>query len=449
MLINPELKRYIWQDFSAHKLIIAPLVIGLIAYIEYLFNPSSLIDTPLYLAYFFILLWGTRNASDAVIQEVNNSTWDFQRQSTLSPWALTWGKLLGSSLYSWYCAGLCFFILALQKDSAYFIQMGSLLIGGLLGQSIALLSSLPSIRNIHREKNLKSFKYFILGAVCGYLTTALIIWDSTDQTTLAWHGLNIATNTFHLISMLIFLGWSILGLYRAISQELQYKAFPWIWLVFNGYFIIYFSGFDYHFAQSGFDFLNKFRFNLSFMPFYLAFTAAIFLNYVALLFDDLSPIRYRKFFTRIGEKNLSESLQQLPWWTLSFACCVITALLAAIQPDPISPLPENFSLLAFIFNTVLFMLRDTLLFHYFSFTRKQSHVLGNVLLYLFILYVLLPVLGNLLHIKWHYLFLPGVSYPYATTLSALAQCGFLIWLCWQKWQKIWQGLYITHTNSAH
>ncbi len=109
MILNPELRRNIWLDFTYHRMLITPIVVILITYIFYVMGSLQTTSSiTFYLACIFIFLWGTKRASETVIEEVCNNTWDFQRQSSLLPWTMTWGKLIGSTLYSWYGVLICF-----------------------------------------------------------------------------------------------------------------------------------------------------------------------------------------------------------------------------------------------------------------------------------------------------------------------------------------------------
>ena len=52
-------------------------------------------------------LWGTRRAVNVLADEIAAGTWDGQRMSSIGPWTMAWGKLLGGTAYVWYCALLC------------------------------------------------------------------------------------------------------------------------------------------------------------------------------------------------------------------------------------------------------------------------------------------------------------------------------------------------------
>lgn len=50
------------------------------------------------------MIWGIARHRRIGAGEIADRTWDFQRLSALTPWSMTWGKLLGASSLAWLCA---------------------------------------------------------------------------------------------------------------------------------------------------------------------------------------------------------------------------------------------------------------------------------------------------------------------------------------------------------
>lgn len=460
MIFNPELRRNIWLDFTAHRLILTPIVVGLIAYTIYLLTSRSVsASTAFNLACFFIFLWGTKNASEAVIEEVNNSTWDFQRQSTISPWSMTLGKLIGSTLFSWYAAVICLSIyLFLSTNGENAFSMYSLManqlsplqsimilvIGGLFTQALVLLLSMQVLEQIRRSHTNKTFRYFLSGTILGIIVTNIcFITVKHGQLTLLWHNIAFAQGIFAVSSLLIFLAWAIIGLERTFCKELQYQNIPWVWFAFNLYCILYFSGFvptnyfkfpNYH-AQGIQDLEQAF----SQAPYYIGFMVAQILTYFALFTDTLNSVRYKKLFSRFKEKNIKETLQQLPWWPISLLLTMILGLLATTFSHFSENFLQIFSPGIFILTSVLFLLRDLVLFHYFYFGKQPQKALGTIILYLFILYMLIPLLLSALSLQsWLPLFLPSAGqHTLFALISVLAQIAFLVGLTGERWKEVW------------
>jgi len=109
--VNPELQRNLWLEFSLHRLVVMPCVLALLFLCAALgTQPNSDVGVTTTGLLLFIGLagfWGARRAADAVTEEFRGKTWDGQRMSALGPWAMTWGKLVGSTSYAWYGALMC------------------------------------------------------------------------------------------------------------------------------------------------------------------------------------------------------------------------------------------------------------------------------------------------------------------------------------------------------
>ena len=104
MISNPEFKRHLWQEISAHRLIAMPAILFLLLVtvsISANNNALNALRAPAFTLFVVIvLMWGTRNVSACLIDEWRDQTWDQQRMSALSPWRMTWGKLLGATIFA-------------------------------------------------------------------------------------------------------------------------------------------------------------------------------------------------------------------------------------------------------------------------------------------------------------------------------------------------------------
>jgi len=108
---NPEFIRNLWLEFTLHRVLVMPAIVGILFLLMYLVNGQKLDSaTAVSAAILFcsiIFIWGTRVASESVIQEINASTWDTQRMSAMGPWSMAWGKLFGSTVFVWYGGFIC------------------------------------------------------------------------------------------------------------------------------------------------------------------------------------------------------------------------------------------------------------------------------------------------------------------------------------------------------
>ncbi|HEU0264151.1 MAG TPA: hypothetical protein VFR01_00325, partial [Geobacterales bacterium] len=100
MLRNPEFRRNLWLEMTPYRLVGMPLVLAPLFYLVGKindFDSKSLVGTAVSLYFILAILWGTRLASEAVLSEIRDQTWDSQRLSAISPWQMTWGKLFGAT----------------------------------------------------------------------------------------------------------------------------------------------------------------------------------------------------------------------------------------------------------------------------------------------------------------------------------------------------------------
>ena len=116
--MNPEFQRNTWLEINLNRLIAMPVGLFLIFAIVYWSNDSVLGEgvalTAIWSFIIIAVLWGSRLASVSVIEEVRERTWDTQLMSAMGPWSMTWGKLFGSTSYSWYGSLLCLAVFAIS-----------------------------------------------------------------------------------------------------------------------------------------------------------------------------------------------------------------------------------------------------------------------------------------------------------------------------------------------
>ena len=109
---NPEFRRNLWLELSLHRLVVTPIVLGVIFTIAYLGTATigahpgddrpfeSLTNVARWTYFAIVFLLGGRLACASVIRECRDRTWDGQRMSALGPWAMTWAKLFGSTAFA-------------------------------------------------------------------------------------------------------------------------------------------------------------------------------------------------------------------------------------------------------------------------------------------------------------------------------------------------------------
>src|SRR5215510_3127986 len=97
-----ELQRNLWLELTARRTVQMIVVIVLILLTANVTPFVRVGDVAQYLFLGIVVLWGTRNAAQAVVGEIRERTWDFQRLSALTPFQMTVGKLFGATSYVWF-----------------------------------------------------------------------------------------------------------------------------------------------------------------------------------------------------------------------------------------------------------------------------------------------------------------------------------------------------------
>ena len=149
MSLNPEFRRNLWLELTPQRLILMPIVLGLIFAIGAQFDKHSDAAIALTANLVFgvlVVLWGCRRAAASVAGEVREGTWDWQRMSAITPWTMAWGKLLGSTAFVWYGGIICLAALAYAyagraAPSSIAIFVASTAMAGLIGHCVSLSAS--------------------------------------------------------------------------------------------------------------------------------------------------------------------------------------------------------------------------------------------------------------------------------------------------------------------
>lgn len=457
ILNNAELKRNLWLDFSLQRVCLSILIITLLCYIiavSISYQAGAYVAYAL--AYFFLFLWGNKNSSDCVIGEFNQNTWDFQRQSAQTPFEMSLGKLIGSTAFAWYCTFISIFIycyLSIISSTAthsinnIFLKQGShsliyevsiLILCGLFTHSFALLLSLQVIAKSRYDKKIESFRYFIIAFIVGNIFYHSVSTLSNVGETVQWFQYHFNANYFSFTSLLLFLLWSLIGTYRSFSKELQYAQIPWVWSIFNVFFILYVSG-AFSFSEIPYAKINTIRDLEIFFksaPTYAALMSALILGYSAIAVDNLSYVKYKKFFYHIKNKQYLETLQNTPLWNISLLGVVVTSIIVLFNPFPTTEYTESFSSSVLVITIVCFFIRDILLIHYITF-KQSKRIIATFVLYLFLLYILIPIVLRIVQL---YDFLPLLipSYGSNNFIAFIGISGQLIligYLVWNKYQQ--------------
>jgi hypothetical protein len=427
--MNPELLRNLWLEASPFRLaLIAGLL--LLVFAAGGVAPAHLMTVPgaaLALYWFFAVLWGTRSAALSVVAEIRERTWDGQKLSSIGPWTMVWGKLFGATAANWFGALVCLpFILApvWQDDGvgAALLYGVILLSLGVFAQAVALLSSLTLIYRQTGNWRLDTFLCQVagIGAAFAYysLWSSIRAFEKSGTATLFWWGHEFTLGSFHLVSLLLFLGWALIGCWRAMRSELRFANGPYVWLAYLAYVAIYSAGFE---SVIGAKLQGQFEVPAGSIPLALAGISLMALTYGMAFLEPKDPVRLRWMGDQVSNGRWYRAFLAADCWMLSYAVTLTAGLgLAALWAG--AP-PAALAVLAMLG----FMTRDICIFllgRMFAGPKGDFAALGI----LAALYLLLPTL--LWRANAAFLLIPG---PHADSLLSVVAAwlqgfGFCFWV---------------------
>jgi hypothetical protein len=390
--VNPELRRNLWLEIGTQRLVAMPVVLVLVFALAYLLADTvadgwHAVAVSAAVAYgFATLLWGTHMAGDAVLGEVATRTWDWQRMSSIGPWTMTWGKLFGSTAYAWYGATICLpiFVFASLDDPKIDTSwwLGMLLAAAVLAHAVGLIWSLLLTRNQGARGQLgqrRSSAYLLL------LLILLVVlpWISGPFQELAtWYGRVETGRGFALVSLALFAGWAVVGAYRLMRIELQFRNRPWVWLGFCAFLMGYFAGF----VPVG-------------MRLFTGYSIAMLLTLVAAFTTPRDLLQLRRLGRAVEGRDLATVLQQTPPWLSSLLLAGLVGMAVLVTPTVICQGPfciDGFALESLVVIAMFFLLRDLGILWLVSLGGRSRRPELAAVVYLIVLYSILPgVMGAL------------------------------------------------------
>jgi hypothetical protein len=450
--MNPELLRNLWLQFSPERLIAAPLILGAAFALAAFATDGSweVVARAASGGYLVIAyLWGTRRAVNVLADEIAAGTWDGQRMSSIGPWTMAWGKLLGGTAYVWYCALLCLaaYVAGMVETGhqhELLISVPLKITGALLAQAVALVLALLLVGK-GRRLSRRSLAFAQGGALfIGLFGVSSVVLPTLTESfgfgvaqAVAWFGIEFSADQFTLLTQVLFLGWAVVAAYRLMAGELQLRQRPWVWLSFSLFLIAYSQGFLLLGPDAGLS-----------LRFFSALLVAVPLYYLAMFAQTNDVIRYRWLLHHVRGGTWRNALSLLPLWMPSLALAAGLAVVVAVltrdevgiltggEAVPRMLIGETWSGgIATAIALILFMLRDLGIVLLLNFGKRPKAPDLAAVLYLIVLYGVCGGLvaavgaGSLLP-----LFLPGVgNNAVVVVLAPLVQVILVAALLQRRW----------------
>lgn len=424
---NPEFRRHLWLELTPHRLVGMPAVLAGIFYLAYLSgrlqggSQVSYVAMGVFVALAY--LWGTRQATESVLTEIRDRTWDWQRLSAIDPWALTWGKLFGSTVYTWYGGLIClvvYGVTATDVPAAQVLKTIALLAcGALFCHSLGLLSSLQAIAKERRPPRSFSSAFLILALFVVFP----LIQAAFQNGTVPWYGHDVATIDFILGSLVCFTTWTVVGVYCLIRAELKFRTPPLAWPAFTLFFMVWTGGV----AAGG---KNESAGLLA------AFVAACGLTYLMIFLERKDPVAFRRLLQAVDSGPRQRLLAQLPCWALTLPFVLAAAALLLLFPPQLAGNAPLWTSRALVVTMTAFVGRDVSLVLFLNLGDRPKRADLIALLWLLLLYGLIPAIVNLLGFDpATALFWPSTGHPLVSVVAALAQMAGGWGLTLRRWQQ--------------
>ena len=366
--MNPEFERNLWLEASPRRLFGLAVALGLIYAATRLVSGGD--SHGLLVALFTVGLcvfaacggiWAARAAGGSVLDEIRGRTWEFQRLSALTPWAMTWGKLFGAGSLAWL--GAASGIVAVGLTTAAMASPGDALavVAGMIGlilflQGCAMGAALVGVRKARAEGRVATGGAVLMGVVGGLvLLNALANHLPIHGQSWSGGGLNLFSRApvtfwgqvlsglpFAALSLCLFAGWAVVGAWRLMRLELQLRNSPWIWVAF----LLFAGAWRAGLAASETGILGQ-----------VLTAGAVFaaLAYASAFVEPADPVRLRRFAAAVGRGELMEAANLAPAVVFALKLALLCGLVAVVTPRPVlGDMPYPTTVVA----ALVFMVRD-------------------------------------------------------------------------------------------
>ncbi|QUD87512.1 hypothetical protein [Phenylobacterium montanum] len=433
--MNPEFERNLWLELTPRRQVGLALTLGLILGAAWMLGHGephklaaamSATGFAIYIA--CGLIWTARAAGGSVLEEIRGRTWDFQRLSAISPWAMTWGKLFGAAGLAWIGALVGLFVGGAALAQLVDTSDAALLVLGLLAmtvffQACAMGAALVGVRKARAEGRVATGGAVLVGVLGGlFLLSSLSqhlpgagrhwaghMGQASPHAPINVWGQEIDGALFAAASAWLFAAWAVVGAWRLMRLELQMKNSPWTWLAFLVFAAVWRAGLA-----------NPLEGGLG-----RALAGGVVLaglTYAAAFVEPADPVRLRRFWAALHAGRLGEAVGGAPAALFALALTVLAAIAAMALPrGDVGQPPAPIAILA----ALVFLIRDLGVITFFRFGPQPSRGDLSTVIALVLLYAVGAVIDQTLGARVGVvLFSPLLTYaPLSILVSGVVQAA--------------------------
>lgn len=441
--VNPEFQRNAWIELTPYKLITTPLVMIALLYLGYLTGDdiSTVMRWAVGLFTLLTIVYGAYLAGDSLADEVQEHTWPLQRLTALSPWTLTWGKILGGTLFAWYMGIWCLLAIIIAPwlsnnvDSELILHaqpgLSILYLIGIaaLFHTAAVLASITQLEKTHSLIKRTIFVPIIALMLASMYAPFVLQKLPAEGTNVYWYFLSIPAFLFATASIYLHLAWFLCAAYMLMRTELQFVNTIWVWLAFLSFESLYWIGFTFAPSLDRFSpfalYDAQLQLPLMSVRLGIVFVLCYFFAYVMAAVENINVIEIRNALRSKIAGHLTLISNILPRWVPTFLLTLLFGIALLISIAVETELDSK--IVTLVFALIAFMLRDIGLFVFFDLAGKKRHV-TTAAVYLFLLYVIIPTILKLLHLSFLLtIFYPRPDYPFIYALAAPIIQAAVVW----------------------
>lgn len=391
MELNPEFRRNLWQELTPYRLAGMPLILAAVFYLAFVSDDnrlaSAVASSATGLFFLITMIWGTKLASETVMNEIREHTWDGQRMSALTPWQLVWGKLFGSTAYTWYGAAICLLVYYLAVPDRTMLQAAEtalvLLCAGIMAHAVSMLASLIVIQKERKFNKSQTAAILLLGIMAAVPFFSMVLGRASKVT---WHGGSYDDLDFLLGTVGAYALWAVIGLYQLMRRELQMNNIPIAWYGFVLFLMIYSCGFFPATAQH-----SKDLFAVASPALLSAWFVAIAVTYFMAFAERKDQLSLQQLLRLATAGDSRRFLERAPRWLLTLPVIALTGILLVITAVG-SPEDATLKIAAFVIAGCCFLGRDLGIMLFCNLAKANRRADLLTIVYLVMLYGIIPAI---------------------------------------------------------
>lgn len=339
--MNPEIRKNIWLELSITR--VAALLGAYLVILASILNSRHPLDSYgsfACMALVAFMLFAFVRCSASVATEVQDNTWDFQRMSSVGAWELTLGKIVGAPIFATWGAVIAFVLILLvmiAQGTAFGIVCRLIIIlpsAFIFMCAAGVGRSLLAAQEMRGQRRVKANTGGVAMVLVLFLLTGPIVAltrilgenlsksDGLSTAHIIWWGIEFLAFDFITLSVVLFTLWSVLGAYRLMRSELQFKQPPTAWILFCSFLWFYLTPLWSHARAADPTFAA-----LSSLPGPLLFSMLLYPDLCSGFKDIIS---LRQFVAALTCYDLHRAFSLIPRWMISLLFFITAAAISII-----------------------------------------------------------------------------------------------------------------------